>query len=129
MGARSGPVPTCKKSPDLGVLILDDPVTGIQPTTYRGVGELDDCPGLRGTPAISVGYGLNWAKQSATPPERATERTLKCPSLTLDRPSLTADHCRLQQQRHHGGRESLPRALQYVYGEDPTFGLPGVEGT
>ena len=56
-------------SPDLGVLILDDAVTDILPMTYRDVGELDTFPGLKGTPVVSVGYGLNWAKETATPPE------------------------------------------------------------
>jgi hypothetical protein len=61
--------PNLQNAPDLGVLILDDAVTDIAPMTYRGIGALDAIPGLKGTPAISVGYGLNWAKETATPPE------------------------------------------------------------
>jgi len=61
--------PNLQNSPDLGVLILDDPVTDIAPMTYRGIGELDTLPDLKGTPAVSVGYGLNWAKETGTPPE------------------------------------------------------------
>ncbi|HSS63356.1 MAG TPA: hypothetical protein VLS27_02920, partial [Gammaproteobacteria bacterium] len=35
---------------------------GMMPLEYRAVGELNAIPGLVGTPVVSVGYGLDWAK-------------------------------------------------------------------
>ncbi len=61
--------PNLQNGPDLGVLILEESVTDIAPMSYRGVGELDTIPDLKGTPVVSVGYGLNWAKETGTPPE------------------------------------------------------------
>lgn len=47
---------------DLGVVILEEPVTDILPLATRWVGELDTFPDLKGSPVLSVGYGLNWTK-------------------------------------------------------------------
>jgi len=47
---------------DLGVVILEQSVNDIVPMEIRWPGELDTVPGLKGTPVVSVGYGLNWAK-------------------------------------------------------------------
>jgi len=51
-------------APDVGVLILEPKQTDILPTPLpmRGVGELNQMPGLVGMPVLSVGYGLNWGK-------------------------------------------------------------------
>jgi len=57
-----------QNAPDVGVLILEEPVTGIDPLPVTAVGSLDDVESLRGTPVVSVGYGLNWAKLTGTPP-------------------------------------------------------------
>ncbi|MDH3315739.1 MAG: trypsin-like serine protease [Gammaproteobacteria bacterium] len=57
-----------QNAPDVGVLILQEPVTGIVPLPIREVGELDGIPHLVGTPVISAGYGLNWAKISGQKP-------------------------------------------------------------
>ena len=48
--------------PDVGAVILVDAVSGIAPLPLRAVGELDAIQGIVGTPVVSVGYGLNWAK-------------------------------------------------------------------
>jgi hypothetical protein len=55
---------------DVGVLILEQPVTDRTPLTIQPVGALDAVRGLVGTPVVSVGYGLNWAKQFGAPPTR-----------------------------------------------------------
>lgn len=55
-------------APDVGALLLERPVAGIEPLPLRGVGELDGIAGLVGTPVVSVGYGLNWSKLTGTPP-------------------------------------------------------------
>lgn len=49
---------------DLGVVILESPVPAgkVAPLDIRWVGELDTFPDLKGTPVVSVGYGLNWTK-------------------------------------------------------------------
>ena len=49
----------------MGVLILLEPVLDITPLPLREPGELDTFPGLVGTPAVSVGYGLDWTKITA----------------------------------------------------------------
>ena len=54
--------PNLLRAPDVGALILVDAVAGIEPLPIRDVGGLDSIDGLVGTPAVSVGYGLNWAK-------------------------------------------------------------------
>ena len=54
--------PNLQNAADLGVVILEDAVTDIAPLAIRAVGELDMFPGLKGTPVVSVGYGLNWTK-------------------------------------------------------------------
>jgi hypothetical protein len=53
---------------DVGVLILEQPVTDRTPLTIQPVGALDSVRGLVGTPVVSVGYGLNWAKESGARP-------------------------------------------------------------
>jgi hypothetical protein len=54
--------------PDVGALVLEQPVAGIAPLPLRAVGELDTIPGIVGTPVVSVGYGLNWTKLYGTKP-------------------------------------------------------------
>jgi hypothetical protein len=51
------------RAPDVGALLLADPAIGITPLPLRAVGGLDAIPGLVGTPAVSVGSGLNWTKR------------------------------------------------------------------
>jgi hypothetical protein len=55
-------------APDVGALILEQPVTNVAPLPLRAVGELDSVEGLVGTRAVSVGYGYNWSKLVGTPP-------------------------------------------------------------
>ena len=55
-------------APDVGALILEEAVAGIDPLPLRAVGGLDAIEGLVGTPAVSVGYGLNWTKLYGEPP-------------------------------------------------------------
>lgn len=55
-------------APDVGALILEEPVTNVAPLPLRAVGELDSIEGLVGTRAVSVGYGYNWSKLVGTPP-------------------------------------------------------------
>ncbi len=55
-------------APDVGAILLAEPVREVEPLPLRAVGELDSLAGLVGTPVVSVGYGLNWEKQVATPP-------------------------------------------------------------
>ena len=50
-----------QNAPDVGALILEQPVTDIVPMPLRAVGELDSI-GLVGLPVVSVGYGFNWGK-------------------------------------------------------------------
>jgi hypothetical protein len=57
-------------APDVGALILEQPVTGITPLPLRAVGELDTIAGLVGTRVVSVGYGYNWSKLAGTQPTR-----------------------------------------------------------
>lgn len=56
-----------QNAPDLGVLILEAPVTAIAPMPLRAVGELGVAD-LIGTQAIGVGYGLHWGKATGTRP-------------------------------------------------------------
>jgi len=51
-----------QNAPDLGVVILEEPVTDVTPLPLRAVGELDAIPGIRNLPVLSVGYGYNWQK-------------------------------------------------------------------
>ena len=55
-------------APDVGALILEEAVADIEPLPLRDIGGLDEVEGLVGTPAISVGYGLNWAKVAGEKP-------------------------------------------------------------
>lgn len=56
-----------QNAPDVGALILEQPVTDIVPMPLRAVGELDTI-GLLGLPVVSVGYGLNWGKSHRAAP-------------------------------------------------------------
>ena len=56
-----------QNAPDLGALILEAPVTDIEPMPLRAVGELSAAD-LIGTQAIGVGYGLNWGKTTGRQP-------------------------------------------------------------
>jgi hypothetical protein len=49
---------------DVGALILEEAVSGIQPMPLRAVGETSDLVGT----AINVGFGLNWSKTFGSPP-------------------------------------------------------------
>jgi hypothetical protein len=51
-----------QNAPDLGVLILEEAVAQPAPLPIREIGELDTIADLKGTPTVSVGYGLNWQK-------------------------------------------------------------------
>src|SRR5688572_19303332 len=62
--------PNLQNAPDIGAVILIDAVTDIEPLPLRAPGELDAIPGLVGTPAVSVGYGLNWTKITGQQPSR-----------------------------------------------------------
>jgi hypothetical protein len=55
-------------APDVGALLLAEPVQGIDPLALREVGGLDAIPDLVGTPVVSVGSGLNWAKRTGGRP-------------------------------------------------------------
>jgi hypothetical protein len=57
-------------APDVGVLILERAIaaTEIMPLPMRGVGELNQVPGLVGMPVLSVGYGFNWGKTFGSQP-------------------------------------------------------------
>lgn len=54
--------------PDVGALVLEHAIVGIDPLPLRPVGALDRIPGIVGTPVVSVGYGLNWTKLYGTRP-------------------------------------------------------------
>jgi Trypsin. len=69
-GTAKAEIPNLQNAPDMGTLILLEPVTDITPLALRAVGELDTIPGLIGTPAVSVGYGLNWTKITGQQPSR-----------------------------------------------------------
>ena len=62
--------PNLQNAPDMGALILVEPVTDITPLPLRAPGELDTIPDLVGTPAVSVGYGLDWTKITGQKPTR-----------------------------------------------------------
>jgi len=53
---------------DVGLLILEEAVTSVEPMAIRAVGELDTISDLKGTPALSVGYGYNWTKLTGQRP-------------------------------------------------------------
>jgi hypothetical protein len=55
-------------APDVGALLLAEPVHEIQPLRLRDVGSLEAIPDLAGTQVVSVGYGLNWAKRTGGRP-------------------------------------------------------------
>jgi len=59
-----------QNAPDVGVLILEDAITDITPLPVIAVGTLDGIASLKGTPMLSVGYGLNWGKLVGTPPSK-----------------------------------------------------------
>jgi hypothetical protein len=69
-GTAKAEVPNLQNAPDMGALILVEPVTDITPLPLRVPGELDTIPALVGTPAVSVGYGLNWTKIPGQKPSR-----------------------------------------------------------
>jgi hypothetical protein len=56
-----------QNAPDVGALLLQEPVTDIAPLPLRAIGELNAAD-LIGTPAVGVGYGLNWGKATAGQP-------------------------------------------------------------
>jgi hypothetical protein len=56
------------QQPDVGALVLEAAIVGLDPLPLRDVGELDTIDGIVGTPAVSVGYGLNWTKLYGTKP-------------------------------------------------------------
>src|SRR5688572_13749626 len=51
--------PNLQNAPDMGVVIMIDPVSDITPLPLRAPGELDTLPNVVGTPSVGVGYGLN----------------------------------------------------------------------
>ena len=61
--------PNLQNAPDVAALILEEPVADIEPMAIRGPGELN-ARILRGTSAVSVGYGLNWSKRTGQRPTR-----------------------------------------------------------
>jgi hypothetical protein len=63
--------PNLQNAPDMGAVILIEPVADITPLPLRAPGELDAIPNLVGTPAVSVGYGLNWTKITGQQPSRS----------------------------------------------------------
>jgi hypothetical protein len=67
-GRATREVPNLQLAPDIGALLLEQPVTHVTPLPLQPVGELNRIDGLIGTPAVSVGYGLNWAKTFGTRP-------------------------------------------------------------
>ena len=69
-GTAKAEDPNLQNAPDMGTLILIEPVTDITPLALRAPGELDTIAGLVGTPAVSVGYGLNWTKITGQQPTR-----------------------------------------------------------
>jgi hypothetical protein len=60
-----------QNAPDVGVLILESAAPGVVPLPVVPVGALDQVEGLKGTPMVSVGYGLNWGKLTGTRPSDA----------------------------------------------------------
>jgi hypothetical protein len=67
-GTAKAEDPNLQNAPDMGALILLEPVTDITPLPLRRPGELDTIAGLVGTPAVSVGYGLDWTKITGQKP-------------------------------------------------------------
>lgn len=59
--------PNLQNAPDVGAVLLQVPVTDIAPLPLREIGELQT-EGLVGTPAVGVGYGLNWGKSFGRQP-------------------------------------------------------------
>lgn len=51
-----------QNAPDLGVVLLEEPVDDVDPLAIRAVGELGTIPQLLELPVLSVGYGYNWQK-------------------------------------------------------------------
>jgi hypothetical protein len=62
--------PNLQNAPDMGVVIMTQPVTDITPLRMRAPRELDSFPGLVGTPSVGVGYGLDWTKITGQQPTR-----------------------------------------------------------
>jgi len=62
--------PNLQNAPDVGALILEQPVLDRVPLPVRGANELSGIATLRGTPLVSVGYGLNWTKLVGEQPTR-----------------------------------------------------------
>ncbi len=62
--------PNLQNAPDMGVVIMIDPVSDITPLPLRAPGELDTLPNVVGTPSVGVGYGLNWTKITGQQPSR-----------------------------------------------------------
>lgn len=56
-----------QNAPDVGALLLEEPVTDIAPLPLRAIGELN-AASLLGTQAVGVGYGLNWGKATGKQP-------------------------------------------------------------
>jgi hypothetical protein len=62
--------PNLQNAPDMGVVILVQPVSRITPLPLRAPGELNTFPDLIGTRAVGVGYGLDWTKITGQQPTR-----------------------------------------------------------
>lgn len=69
-GTATAEDPNLQHAPDMGLVILLEPVTDITPLPLRAPRELDTLPDVVGTPAVSVGYGLNWTKIPGQKPSR-----------------------------------------------------------
>lgn len=69
-GTAERAIPNLQNAPDVAALILEQPVVDRAPMAIRGPGELNTIANLKGMPAVSVGYGLNWTKLTGQPPTR-----------------------------------------------------------
>lgn len=55
-------------APDVGVLVLAEPVFDVQPLPLLAIGDLNAVAGARAVTAITVGYGYHWSKVTGEQP-------------------------------------------------------------
>lgn len=68
-GTAQAKDPNLQNAPDMGVVLLVQPVTDIAPLPLRAPGELNTFPVI-GTQSVGVGYGLDWTKITGQQPTR-----------------------------------------------------------
>jgi len=74
---------------DIGVIVLDTPVAGVEPATIAPLGTLDGLP--RGTLFTLAGYGIHYVKPTEGPRKPTAVSSLERSWTTSPLSNLTSD--------------------------------------